>query len=99
MVDILLRQADELLVAAEDGGYAQGLVGHVVALVLGERVVDEAVDALRRQRYVLHALDEAFHPQAVNQMPLMVNFLNYPYMTCKSDFLTRRRRQSVPSWP
>ena len=31
MVDILLCQADELLVAAEDGGYAQGLVGHVVA--------------------------------------------------------------------
>ena len=27
MVDILLRQADELLVASEGGGYAQGLVG------------------------------------------------------------------------
>ncbi len=43
MVDILLRQADELLVAAEDGGYAQGLVGHVVALVLDLAIVNNAV--------------------------------------------------------
>ena len=50
-------------VAVEDGGDAEGFVWHVVALVLGEGVVDEAVDTLWGKWYVVHVLDEPSHPQ------------------------------------
>ena len=64
LVYVAVREADELLVAAEDGGYAEGLVRHVVAGVLGEGVVDEPVDILRSERYVGHVFHESADPQS-----------------------------------
>ena len=39
-------------------------MGHVVAVVLGEGIVDEAVDALRSERQVGQILHKPFYPHA-----------------------------------
>ena len=57
-------ETDHLEVALEDGGDTEGFVGHIVAVVFGEGVVDETVDILWIERKVGHVLHEAFHAEA-----------------------------------